>query len=421
MIYRIFSFKNSVLFFLVLFIISCQFGDTLFEHHKPVAVKAETLTNSLPSSLSDYQDNVVQYRTASQSGEMNILIIEALSPESADTIIFLNGLSQVIPDWPPVFIEKLVGQYNLLFMDYPGIGGTEPIKGKGFNYINIANSLNGILDLFPNEYSNITGKAIHLVGWSLGTLVALKSIEPLSHKRKVKNVVLFATKPGGEGGVPLGSSFGNAAPCVKSIAAELSEHGMDWYGHFARKLKRDQFLLLFPYKAQTVLDSTAAYIDCMASSKEKTLSVELDPRFKHEYEKIGWQFLKNRLGGLWDGGIPNDVYNQERKTVSDWDRFSELDKHYHFDNDTGNDAICKTLALTKQRVASVCPDLSQKVSSIKVVHAKKDLFMQYHYGQSLVDALNAASPNIATITLFDDAGHAYFLQESYQLTPSMFE
>ncbi|MCL1127572.1 hypothetical protein [Shewanella surugensis] len=81
----------------------------------------------------------------------------------------------------------------------------------------------------------------------------------------------------------------------------------------------------------------------------------------------------------------------------------------------------QTVRLTDLVVISECPDLSKKVDSIKVVHGKKDMFMQYRYGRSLVDALNMASPNIAILELFDDAGHAYFLQESYQLIPSMFQ
>ncbi|MCL1127570.1 hypothetical protein [Shewanella surugensis] len=100
-------------------------------------MSAASFKADAPSSLAYYQDNVNQYKISSRGGEMNILIIEANSPSKAETIIFFNGLSQVMPDWSPVLIEKLVGAYNLLFMDYPGIGGTVAVKGNDFNFINI--------------------------------------------------------------------------------------------------------------------------------------------------------------------------------------------------------------------------------------------------------------------------------------------
>ncbi|WP_299491333.1 alpha/beta hydrolase [uncultured Shewanella sp.] len=418
---RVFKIKWYVLLIFLFLLISCRQNDGLYSEQKPVAVKASQFKKHFPNSLADYQEHVIQYQITAQRGEMNILIIEADSPRTADTIIFFNGLSQILPDWPPIFIKQLVGKYNLLFMDYPGIGGTQPIEDNMFNFVSIAHNINGILNLFPNEYSNITGEKVHLVGWSLGTLVALKSIKPLSKSREVNHVILFSTKPGGEGALPLGTAFGNASPCVKSIAVELSTLGQYWYEHLARTLKKNLFQLLFPYKGQPTLDSSSAYIDCTLNTKSETLEVEMAPEFSHQYDKIGWLFLKNRIGGLWHGGIPNNVYIQERKTVGDWDRYSELDKHYHIDNASGNDAICQTKKVTLDRVISICPNLSKQVSHIKVVHAKKDLFIQYRYGQSLVDALNIASPNIASLALYDNAGHGYFLQESYQLTPNMFK
>ncbi|MCL1127571.1 hypothetical protein [Shewanella surugensis] len=119
---------------------------------------------------------------------------------------------------------------------------------------------------------------------------------------------MFSSKPGGEGASPLAYSYGNAAPCVKSVASELSKQGADWYAHTARKLKQNEFKLLFPYKYQAILESTAAYRDCTASHAGEALTVEVDSRFKHQYYKIGYLFLKNRIDTLWHGGIPSEVY-----------------------------------------------------------------------------------------------------------------
>ncbi|WP_298773075.1 hypothetical protein [uncultured Shewanella sp.] len=415
------SVKFWVLFCPLLFLIACSQSDELLRGYQAVAVTAKQFNDNVPDSLTHFQDHVMQYPMIQEGSEMNILIIEADSPRTAETIIFFNGLSQVIPDWPPLLIELLVGKYNLLFMDYPGIGGTHPFQDKDFNFLNIANNINKILDSFPDKYTNIVANRVHFVAWSLGTLVALKSITPLSQKRQIKNVILFSTKPGGEGETPLGTAFGNTSPCVKSTVAELSQQGKDWYAHLARRLKQNVFELLFPYKGQAIVDSSSAYMDCTVSDQGEVLQVGISPELSHQYDKIGWLFLKNRLWGLWHGGIPHKVFNQQRQAVSDWDRLSELGEHYHISRDSGNDAICQTRTLTKNRVLSVCPDLSTKVEHIKVIHAKKDLFIQYRFGQSLVDALNTASPKIASLDLFDDAGHGYFLQVSYQLTPFMFE
>lgn len=136
----------------------------------------------------------------------------------------------------------------------------------------------------------------------------------------------------------------------------------------------------------------------------------------------------NGKGSFWSGGVPNNVYIQERDMV---ESYNECECLPDTDSCSCPDAslvpadggVCACDLMAANNAVCGPPDMAETIGcsvlssaeGMVVFNGKEDLFIQWLFGQSLVDGYNDLQSGFATLINYDDetgiqAGHALPLQ-----------
>ncbi|MEH6455824.1 MAG: alpha/beta fold hydrolase [Cocleimonas sp.] len=102
---------------------------------------------------------------------------------SVKTLMLLHGWGMNSQVWEPIR-EALESQYHLLWIDLPG---------HGFNRDVEAQSLEQIVTLVAGGIAEIAPENIHMIGWSLGGLVAQALAQNIPHR--IKSITLVTSTP----------------------------------------------------------------------------------------------------------------------------------------------------------------------------------------------------------------------------------
>jgi len=143
------------------------------------------------------------------------------------------------------------------------------------------------------------------------------------------------------------------------------------------------------------------------------------------------RFITNRLpDSKWDGGVPKDVYIQERNLVASYNTCNCFPDNQSCscpspDSDLvpENGGVCRCIKLTPNRARCFswffrsrfgCADLTT-TESLVVFNGKEDIFIQWLYGKYLVKGYYMAFRRFGKLINYDDnqslqAGHALPLQ-----------
>lgn len=417
-------------------------GLALGDVHAATPVSCQDLTNL--RSLGDKLTTVENKRTGDT---LNYIVIGdgALSDE---LIVMFNGTGGVLADWPVQLITNrfaspqivndkgyspnqntvfsLCQAYRLVLFDYPGVGGTTlngPMTGD-----RIADDVDAMLDDVADTYG-ISADKVNVFGWSLGTLLALKFavLSPVANpSRTIGDVILIASKPGGSLD---GQPNGNGAACVSTLFSALTDP--DISDGFAARLRNKLFDLTFPYVGQQPYNGKNS--GCTAKinkTKERfRLTVKVACNKNNLCQPNKEIQALNRETSPWSetDGVPNDVYDQQRQFVNDWNfcqcraagpnfrsRNCRCAKSQTIEMSKRNGGVCRTRARQVNRPASTnCIRLNID-GALSVINGKEDLFMQWKYGRALVDAYRRQyGPTAArrfTYNKSDGAGHGVLIQ-----------
>jgi len=149
------------------------------------------------------------------------------------------------------------------------------------------------------------------MGWSLGTVAALKYtfVAPTANpKRKIGNLILIATKPGGNTD---GFFDGNEASCVMTLFDEL-KNNPDLDSSFKRELDLDLFQLTFPYAGQTPNSGPNSGCTATIGDNTATLNVTLNCPIDSECDRNQLVQEANRNTSPWSitGGTDYSLFVQ---------------------------------------------------------------------------------------------------------------
>jgi pimeloyl-ACP methyl ester carboxylesterase len=370
---------------------------------------------------------------------------------SNQLLVFFNGTSQVLPDWPIQMITNgaasplitttaaynpaeesataLCHDYRLVFFDYPGVGLSP--AATGVTHDQIASDVDALLADVGQAHRLPTGN-VSIVGWSLGTEAALKYafLSPASNpSRTIHDVILIATKPGGG---QSDQTNGNGAQCVQEAFTVLKDPTIS--PALKARLEASNYRLLYPYQGQQPYDgpSSGCTIDVNTATSTATLNVTPgDCGLGTQCLKIADEFAANRLAFPWSqtGGISQAVYVNQRQLSNDWNYSYCAGAGAGFTS-TGcttlplqppqlsatNGGVCKTFTpagLPNQPTTTDCVPL-QIQGSLTVVNGPEDLYIQHTYGAALVAGyqrqLGVQKASLATYPGADGAGHGILLQ-----------
>jgi 3-oxoadipate enol-lactonase len=101
-----------------------------------------------------------------------------------DALIFLHGIGGCAKVWQ-LQLDAFGDRYTAIAWNMPGYGGSPPVPELTFPVL--ADALELLLDTLPN-------KRIHLVGHSMGGMVAQEFLRNRAHR--ITSVCLYATSPG---------------------------------------------------------------------------------------------------------------------------------------------------------------------------------------------------------------------------------
>ena len=391
--------------------------------------------SEIVDTLKDFQDQVQTTSINSETGDtMNYLVVG--NPQAREAILFIPGTSGTLPDWPvqlftnstsspnlereyPKAENSLCSEYALIFIDYPGVGGSQ--LGGTLSFENMSRDISQVLREVTGKHG-IRIRQLHVLGWSLGSLAALKFATYNFDHTPIGTLFLSGSKPGG-------GADGNISGCVEE-AFDLSET-VD-----SILLEFTIFSLLFPYENQIPYNGE--------SDACTGLNVLFQPNITFEpceilgdctstpctqEEMCGRTldlFVDNRLSGSkWEGGVPNSVFIQERDLVASYDdctcfpdNSSCTCESTASDVNPNDGGVCKCLQ-TDPNIAQCfsmspgsglgCADLST-TRNILVFNAKEDIFIQWLYGEYLVQGYNEIESGFAELINYDQdqgiqAGH----------------
>ncbi len=367
--------------------------------------------------------------------------------QSDDVIVMFPGTGQTLPDWPiqmltnAKYSPKIAGtlaylrskdgsaslchSYRLLLFDLPGVGKS-PLHGR-ITANQTVNDVDAMLDDAASTYG-ISTKQVDLLGWSLGTMYALKYalLAPKANpSRTVRDLLLIAAKPGGNTD---GFFDGNEAQCVSTILSTLKTAASD-DRFFTADLQKDAFELTFPYRNQKPYDGVdsgcTATID--AEKHAVKLNVETTCVDRAECRKAVAEQIVNQKTWPWSltRGISDALYVQQRELAFDFSLcfcgaagsgFQTSDCHCSQPPkmSDSNGALCRTTSHPpNQPVTTNCAPLDIS-GVITVINGPEDLFIQHVYGKALVEAyqrqFGAAKARLVTYPGNDGAGHGVLLQ-----------
>ncbi len=233
-------------------------GSSSTASQKPIACSELTDLRDLAPKLQSF--------TNQRTGDTVDYLVMGDAAMSDDVIVMFNGTGEIVPDWPLQMITNakyspnivssdaydplqdgplsICHDYRLVMFDYPGVGSS-PLLGN-VTLDDISNDADAMLNEIGRRYHVPTDK-VDPLGWSLGSVAALKYafVAPNSNpERKIGNLILIATKPGGNTD---GFFDGNEADCVMTMFDELKNNsGLD--SSFKRELEENLFQLTLPLR-----------------------------------------------------------------------------------------------------------------------------------------------------------------------------
>ena len=389
----------------------------------------------------------LSFFTNPRTGDVLEYTVIGDAAKSDEVIVMFPGTGEILPDWPIQMLTNaryspriartlaylpsengsisLCHSYRILLFDLPGVGKS-PLHGN-VSANQIANDVDSMLDDASRRYGVSTAQ-LDLLGWSLGTLQALKFalLAPKANpSRTVRNLLLIATKPGGNTD---GFFDGNEAQCIATMMSTLKSVPND-EREFKAQLQRYAFELIFPYRGQKPYDGLDS--GCTATideqKREVKLNVETACASRAECRKTVLEQLLNRKTWPWSltHGISDELYVQQRELAFDYSLcycrtagpdFQTSDCHCSQPaqmSDT-NGALCQTTSNPRnQPVSKDCSPLNIS-GTITVINGPEDLFIQHVYGKALVEAyqqeLGATKARVVTYPGDDGAGHGVLLQ-----------
>ena len=364
-----------------------------------------------------------------------------------ELLVMFPGTGQTLADWPVQMLTNarqspqiadtlaysrsedgaasLCHNYRILLFDLPGVGKSQLHGNVTGNQK--ADDVDAMLNDAARSYG-IATRVVDLVGWSLGTGDELKYalLAPKANPwRTIRNVVLIATKPGGNTD---GFVDGNQAQCVSTILGALrSTPSSD--RRLAIQLARYAFELIFPYKGQRPyngLDSGCTATVDQANGEVK-LNVETACVTRPECRKAMADELLNQKAWPWSltNGVPPELYVQQRQQNLDYSvcycgaadsQFQTSACHCSRKPEMSetNGGLCQTTSSPPdQPVSTHCAPLSLS-GSMTVINGAEDLYIQHTYGKALVEAyqreFGADKARLVTYPGADGAGHGILLQ-----------
>jgi len=397
--------------------------------------------SEIKSTLKEFQDQVQPTLPNPETFDtMNYLVVG--NPDAEEAILFIPGTNAVLPDWPvqlftnstaspdlkrefPKAQNSLCSEFALIFIDFPGVGGSQ--LGGTLTFKTVALDISDVVTAVVNNFG-INIKKLHLFGWSLGSLVALRFAEDNPTDISIGTLFLSGTKPGG-------GADGNPAKCVTQ-AFDLIKTVQ------SLELQKTLIRLMFPYENQEAyngLSDSCTSIDKSTFEPNITLnpckiSDLCDTTPCPPEEMCGRAldlFVDNRTSSSkWNGGVPNPVYIQERDMVESYnvcncfpDDQSCSCPSSNPDLNPDDGGVCNCLKLAPNVAVCFsenseselgCADLTTAERMV-VFNGKEDIFIQWLYGEFLVEGYNKIEDGFANLVNYDEdqgmqAGHGLPLQ-----------
>ena len=366
---------------------------------------------------------------------------------SNEVLVMFPGTGQTLADWPVQMltnarqspriadtlaysrtedgVASLCHAYRILLFDVPGVGKSQIHDNITGNQK--ADDVDAMLDDAARTYG-ISTSAVDLVGWSLGTADELKYalLAPKANPaRAIRNVVLIATKPGGNTD---GFVDGNQAQCVSTVLEALkSAPSRD--RRLAIQLAKNAFELIFPYKNQRPFDGVDS--GCTAtvdhSSGDVKLNVDTACVTRPECRRAIAEEILNQKAWPWSltNGVPPELYVQQRQQNLDYSvcYCGAADSQFHTSDchcsrppemSETNGGLCQTTSNPpNQPVSSHCAPLTIS-GSLTVINGPEDLYIQHTYGKALVDAyqreFGIGKARLVSYPGADGAGHGVLVQ-----------
>jgi pimeloyl-ACP methyl ester carboxylesterase len=385
--------------------------------------------------------NGLKISTNPKTGDSVEYAVVGDGAKSDDVIVFFPGTGQTIADWPIQMITNrtaspgiaraagyratqdgsisLCHEYRLVFFDYPGVGLTT--YRANATYDAIASDVDAMLQQIGAHFG-ISTSTVDPLGWSLGTTMALKYafLSPVSRPaRTIRNVLLLAAGPGGS---MQGQVGGNSAGCVQTLlnAEETAT------GSIQRKIAIDATQLIFPYRGQTA-SQNGSKSGCTANVSERGVTLSVKPNCTILSGCTGY-IVAGLLGLYTDpwkrtAGVSGKPYALQRSWSNDFDvaYCSTASRNFTSSGCTAygtvkqsitNGAVCKTDTSNPDAPTSTSCDAFAIKGMFTVIFGHEDLFTQWTYDESLVDALNAKKSGSAKGVLYPgSAGHGLLIQE----------
>lgn len=369
--------------------------------------------------------------------------------KSNELILMFNGTGGVFADWPTQMItnkaqspkiartlayrsdedgpSSLCHDYRLVLFDYPNVGEGKATGAATFDQV--ADDVDAMLANIGSQYGIATND-VSLVGWSLGTLAAMKYafLSPVARpERKIHDAILIATKAGG---ATDGYADGNGAQCVSAGFEALKSPTIGKKAEL--DLKVELFKLTFPYGNQAPYDGLDS--GCTATLDSSTFKYTLNVQqpacgLGTECRKQLDDYVLNRITSPWEKtqGVSKELYVQQRELVNDWNYCYCSTASAGFKSsgcscskptqisDT-NGGVCQSRSGELTRNA---PSSSNCVrfaidGKLTVINGKQDLFIQWTYGKALVEAYQQAYGKEKAVLLTypgsDGAGHGVLMQ-----------
>lgn len=387
--------------------------------------------------------------TNARTGHSVEYVVIGDGARSQDLVLMFNGTGGIFPDWPiqmltngaesPEIVRtgaysrdedasvSLCHDYRLVLFDYPGVGDTRSSGLATFDQV--ADDVDAMLADISTRYGLSTSK-VSVVGWSLGTLAALKYafLSPAARpERELHDVILIATKPGG---AVDGYTDGNGAACVTTLFETLKTPHLD--SRLERNIKGDLFKLLYPYAHQQPYDGPDSGCSATVETSSDKAVLNVEPHacgVGSPCGKMLEDYLLNRLTSPWKHtqGVPQALYTQQRALVYDWNHCycATPDASFH---STG--CSCSATPQLTEADGGVCQSKSGESTrnapsafncvplklngQLTVINGREDLFIQWTYGKALVEAYQQAyGKDKAALVVYDGsdgAGHGVLVQ-----------
>lgn len=258
-----------------------------------------------------------------------------------------------------------------------------------------------MLDDISKRYG-ISTAVVDPGGWSLGTHLALKYafLSPVSNpNRTIHNVVLIATRPGGNTD---GFQSGNQAQCVSTVvkAAENVYPNAKISG----TISIDAIKLIFPYLDEPPYSGLNNVCTSTVNPLQGTIDFNVTLNctvFNRCYQTLDSD-ATNRRTQPWalTDGVSRTLYLQERDFDNDYNICNCQVAEPDF---TSSSCSCSATVLSSPTNGGMCQVTSSipyqpvvqncvpilNTGKITVINGFEDLYIQWTYGKALVDGYQA--------------------------------